>query len=629
MTRFLATSAVLLFAALASTGSHATGATLPPRLVEAGSTFPERAYVLTLPSRKALTPGQVRITENGDPVVGLRVTPVGSSGERGVGTVLLIDASNSMRGKPITAAIAAAREFSARRNVNQPLAVVAFNDRASVLAPFTTNGAEIDTALQQTPTLREGTHIFDALARAISLVQDADLSAASFVLLSDGADVGSRLDGDEIEKQLTDEHVRVFSIGLRSGAFNPSSLTRLGVATKGGYIESSTTNLNRVYAALGYQLANEYFVRYLSQAGASRRITVHVSVAGFRPQTTGYRSPALETSSIALKPYKRSTVSQIIQSGVTGVIVGLMIIALFGLAVWIAVRKPDQTLPERLSQFVHIPTEQEARERRQEIAGALAQKTGRSFRELQWWRRFSEDVELAEIGIAPEAIALWATAIGVLSGLILTLLLHSAVWLLLLGAGPLCARMFVTYKLKKKRARFAEQLPDNLEVLASALRAGHSLVGGLAVVVDDPPEPSKKEFQRVVADEQLGIPLEDSLSVVVRRMDNQDLDQVALVASLQRDTGGNAAEVLDQVVLNIRGRMELRRLVQTLTAQGRMARWIVSLLPAFLLLAIMVINPDYADPLWHRTVGQIALVLATLLVITGSLVIRRIVDIKV
>jgi tight adherence protein B len=176
---------------------------------------------------------------------------------------------------------------------------------------------------------------------------------------------------------------------------------------------------------------------------------------------------------------------------------------------------------------------------------------------------------------------------------------------------------------------FSEQLPDNLQVMASAMRAGHSFIGALAVVVDDSPEPSASEFRRVVADEQFGVPLEDALRTVVERMDNRDLAQVALVAALQRETGGNTAEVLERVTETIRERFDLRRLVKTLTAQGRMSRWVVSALPVGLLLIITAINPQYMKPLFEHPIGRLLLVAAAVLVVGGSLVIKRIVNIKV
>jgi tight adherence protein B len=133
----------------------------------------------------------------------------------------------------------------------------------------------------------------------------------------------------------------------------------------------------------------------------------------------------------------------------------------------------------------------------------------------------------------------------------------------------------------------------------------------------------------VVADEQLGVPIEDSLQQVGERMRCRDLEQVAMVAALQREAGGNSAEVLDQVAENIRERAALRRLVRTLTAQGRLARWIVSLLPVGLMFIMLAMNRAYMDPLFSRTSGQLMLGFAAAMIVAGSLVIRRIVDIKI
>src|SRR5205823_1543418 len=213
---------------------------------------------------------------------------------------------------------------------------------------------------------------------------------------------------------------------------------------------------------------------------------------------------------------------------------------------------------------------------------------------------------------------------------LLSVLIHSVLLALVIGlVVPFGVRAFVKRKVKRKRDLFAEQLPDNLQVLASALRAGHSFIGALSVVVEDAPEPSRSEFRRVVADEQLGVPLEEALHTVVERMENRELEQVALVGALQRQTGGNTAEVLDRVTETIRERFELRRTVQTLTAQGRMSRWVVSLLPLFLLIVISLINPGYAHVLYAHTGGRIALAFAGLMVVSGSLVIKKIINIKV
>ncbi len=143
-------------------------------------------------------------------------------------------------------------------------------------------------------------------------------------------------------------------------------------------------------------------------------------------------------------------------------------------------------------------------------------------------------------------------------------------------------------------------------------------MGSLGVVTNDAPEPSRRELRRALADEQLGVPLVDALNRISDRMESSDFHHVALVATLQAETGGNTAEVLDVVTETIRERLELRRMIRTLTAQGRLAGWVLSALPVGLLLFLSFINPHYISPLFHTTLGIIAIVMAGVMVISGS-----------
>jgi tight adherence protein B len=281
-----------------------------------------------------------------------------------------------------------------------------------------------------------------------------------------------------------------------------------------------------------------------------------------------------------------------------------------------------------MAQFVsmHVPDERKRDARG--LTGRLLLTAEKSLESRRWWTRFKEKLEIAEIKIPAIQIVFW-TAVGTF--VVMWLLAQIAGPLFaVLGLGvPLAVRAAINRTLERRRYKFAEQLPDNLQVLASAIRAGHSFVGALSVVANEAPDPSRAEFQRVVSDEQLGVSLEDALNVVVERMENHDLEQVALVAALQRERGANVAEVLERVTDTIRSRFELRRMVKALTAQGRMARWIVSALPVGLLLAISVLNPGYVEPLFSKTAGQVLLIMAAVMVVAGSYVIKRIVEIKV
>jgi len=194
---------------------------------------------------------------------------------------------------------------------------------------------------------------------------------------------------------------------------------------------------------------------------------------------------------------------------------------------------------------------------------------------------------------------------------------------------PLIARAFVRRKVKAVRQEFADQFPGSLQVLASALRSGHSFNGALGVVVDHAREPARAELARVLQDDRLGVLPEDAIRKLARRMANRDIEQVALLAELQRTSGGNSAEILDTVVSTIRERAELRRLVLTLTAQGRMARWILTALPVGLTAFLWLVHPDVMANFFGNSNGQIALLVAALMVAAGSVLIQRIVDIDV
>jgi tight adherence protein B len=308
-------------------------------------------------------------------------------------------------------------------------------------------------------------------------------------------------------------------------------------------------------------------------------------------------------------------------AAVCALLTGLVLVALL--------RPRRRTLRRRMAEFVSLPVAGRNDEENARGAELMLAQAEKSFERTRWWSRFKDELELGEVKIAPIHIVAWTAIATALAAWLLFALLGTPLVVPLAFGVPLVVRSQVKRKVERQRRLFADQLPDNLQVLASALRAGHSLVGALSVVVEDCPEPSRAEFRRVIADEQLGVSLEDAFGVVAHRMANRDLDQVALVAALQQETGGNTAEVLDRVSDTIRERFELRRLVKTLTTQGRMSRWVVSFLPVGLLLLITAINPAYMAPLYTHPLGRVLLLVAGLMVVAGSLVIRRIIDIKV
>jgi tight adherence protein B len=150
----------------------------------------------------------------------------------------------------------------------------------------------------------------------------------------------------------------------------------------------------------------------------------------------------------------------------------------------------------------------------------------------------------------------------------------------------------------------------------------------MRAMADGATEPTSGEFRRALADEELGMPLDEALLPIVRRMQSDDVDQVALVISLHRRAGGNMAEVLDRISEGVRERAELRRELHSLTAQARLSRWIVSALPVVILAIVALTNREYIKPLFNTTGGVVLLVLASGMVVLGSVAMRAIVNIE-
>jgi tight adherence protein B len=281
-----------------------------------------------------------------------------------------------------------------------------------------------------------------------------------------------------------------------------------------------------------------------------------------------------------------------------------------------------------MAEFVSIRDLQ--KDKGQGPAAAAAEGANGAAAELKSpWTRFEEMLEIADIKLEPELIVAGTFAVTALTFLLIYVGTGSPWWGLFALGIPYLTREWLLRTLARRRNRFAEQLPDALQVIASALRSGHSLAGALAVVVESGSEPMKSELQRVVADEQLGIPIQNSLGIVADRMASRDVEQLALVAELQREAGGNAAEVIDRVAETVRERFDLRRLIRTLTTQGRMSRWIVSALPVFIIVVLQFENPHYLHPMLASTGGKVVFGFAAAWAFAGSLVIKRIVEIDV
>ena len=196
----------------------------------------------------------------------------------------------------------------------------------------------------------------------------------------------------------------------------------------------------------------------------------------------------------------------------------------------------------------------------------------------------------------------------------------------LLGLLPI---MWLKWKKKARLKKFASQLPEALELMARGLRAGHSLQAGFQLVGEETNDPLGGEFLRVFEEQNLGISLDDALDGMTERVPNLDLQFFATAVVLQRQTGGDLAEILDKIGALIRARFKIFGQIQALTGEGRLSGVVLMALPPVLFLVMMKINYDYTMVLFTDELGKKMLAVAVFLQIVGAFVIKKIVNIKV
>lgn len=196
----------------------------------------------------------------------------------------------------------------------------------------------------------------------------------------------------------------------------------------------------------------------------------------------------------------------------------------------------------------------------------------------------------------------------------------------MMAAVPL---LWLFLRRRKRMRQFAVQLPDALDMLSRALRAGQSLQAGFSMVSTEVAAPLGKEFGRVFEEQNLGIPLEEALDGMTERVPNLDLKFFATAVILQRQTGGDLAEILDKIGHLIRERFQIWGAVQALTGEGRLSGAVLLGLPVLLFVVLYRMNPEYVMVLFNDPLGQKMLAGAVILMILGALSIRKIVNIKV
>lgn len=188
-------------------------------------------------------------------------------------------------------------------------------------------------------------------------------------------------------------------------------------------------------------------------------------------------------------------------------------------------------------------------------------------------------------------------------------------------------KLVVLYKKNKRIKKFNDQLGDTIVLLSNSLKVGHSFMQAVATAAQEMPEPISKEFSKFLHEMKLGVTTEDAFKNMLERIESDDLSLVITAVNIQRQTGGNLADILDIISKTIRERIKIKGEIKTLTAQGRLSGLIVALLPFVLIGVISLIDPEYIKPLYTTKIGFVLLSVAIINEAIGYMIIKKIVKI--
>jgi len=553
--------------------------------------------------------------------------------------VIVLDHSASMaKGGLLDRAKAGLKNVVSTLGDDEPVSLVTFDKDVNVVSTPTTDHK---TVLERLDEVRPGapkSALFDAVAKGASLVEANKTLQPNVLLFTDGFDDISSTTRPQILTDLSAAGANLFTMSYGSLDANDSRILGELVERAGGdaVAANDPKSLNTAFGAVKQTLGNQYVVSFASvaQQGATQ---VELSVAG-ASATKSYVPGSVARGPSSLDPtvVGGSPLPEFFSTGagkLLGVGAMFLAVALAVYAVASLLTKNESVLDSALNPYVDGWTSDDDEESSGFAQTAIFQRAveiTEDFAERQGMlEKVEHKLEQSNLPLrAAEAIFVYAVAVVVLSGLILVL---SGIFLgLLISVGlAMIPPAALNFMAKRRQKQFEAQLPDMLQLLSGSLRAGYSLMQGVEAVSQEVAEPMGKELRRVVTEARLGRELEESLDGVAARMQSADFEWAIMAIRIQREVGGNLAELLLTVGETMISRERMRREVAALTAEGKISAIVLGTLPPGMACVMYVVNPKYMQVLFQETMGQVMLGAGILMMVVGFAWMMRTIKIEI
>ena len=624
------------------------------------SAYPQASVVVQLGGDAAAATGELgkdafTVEIDGQPVTLGSVQAAGDVIRVPTRTLLLVDESGSMKGEAIQGAAAAAAAFIEAMRPQDAAAVQAFNEGFRTLQGFTSDKDRLKASLAQLAPAKE-TALYDALLKALDSVGGAAPGEARYlILLSDGGDTVSAATFDEVLAAARAAGVPVYAIGLKTTEFDSTPLVSLAEATGGRYLETpDPAVLVALYQTLAKEIHNQYLLKFNLPAptsatgSATGDLTVKVTAGGrtveasqgfFYPTasttalvttTTAEVSPTTTPGAAPGGVTQEGLLDRFVQWEGSGFIIGAVV---FILVLLFALFLARALLPRRdlLAEYSGELERRRALAPRPDGEQAAAPGfLGRASQRLLALRGYQEPLQkmlddasikmrasefalLQLVGIVVVIILAWSLGAPLLLTLVIALVVIFV---------PL---LWLSSKGNARRRAFNDQVPNTLVLLAGSLKAGQGFEQALAVAAREAPEPTASEFKRALAEMRLGVPPEEALRSIADRMKSEAFDWAVMSTVIQRQVGGNLAEIYESTASVLRERAKLHRQIRTLTAEGRLSAIILIILPFAIGGMIFIVNRSYLAPLVTTGQGLGLLAIAAVLMVVGIFWMRAIV----
>lgn len=556
-------------------------------------------------------------------------------------TMLALDTSDSMKGTRIKEAEKAANAYLDSVPANVEVGIVTF-DRSVDLALAPTRDRDRARQVIDDIALGRGTSLYDGVARAVSSMGTE--GQRQILLLSDGKDTTSTT----LASAVTDVRmsgVRLDAVTLQTADADNTALSRLTAAGKGSLLDAADpTALSATYAKEAKTLARQVLVTATIPGGTKAHdatVDVTLSAGGQTYTDSAFVQVRATAPAPAPKAAKPTPVDH--GAGLPWVVVLVAVVAiglgLGGLVLTMAgpakEHRPPPSIEDQIRTYGPSGTGARPGEHAEERVGIADQFRDVAGRVLENNKsleaKIEKRLEAAALRLKPSewllihaGVALACGALGLLLGAG-----NFALMILFLAFGAVLPWMYLGLKRARRVKAFNSSIADTLQLMSSSLSAGLSLLQSLDTVVREGTEPVCSEFKRVIVETRLGVGVEDALDGIAQRMESKDFAWVVMAIRIQREVGGNLAELLNTVADTLRERDYLRRHVSALSAEGRLSAWILGALPPGMIGYMFLTRRSYLSPLYTTALGLIMCAAIGVLMAVGLWMMAKVTKVEI